>query len=128
MRTNLLVLVLVAAILLATAGPMAAHHAWQLDRSRLLNLKGTVTSFAFSNPHVQIYFDVKDADGNIEKWTAGGASPNRLSRSGWTRETLKPGDEVTVAGYRSRNGTSVVRFDSVALGDGQPIGGYQQGR
>jgi hypothetical protein len=111
--------------LLATAGPIAAHHSWQLDRSRLLNLKGTVTSFAFSNPHVQVYFDVKDADGNIEKWSAGGGSPNRLSRSGWTRDTLKPGDEVTVTGYRSRNGTNILRFDSVALGDGQPIGGYR---
>jgi hypothetical protein len=74
---------------------------------------------------VQIYFDVKDANGNIEKWSAGGASPNRLSRSGWTRETLQPGDEVTVNGYRARNGSTVMRFESVALADGQPIGGYR---
>ena len=125
MRITLLIVAVVAAGLLATASPMSAHHAWQLDRSRLLNVKGTVTSFAFSNPHVQIYFDVKDANGNIENWSAGGASPNRLSRSGWTRETLKPGDEVAVTGYRSRNGSNVLRFDSVALADGQPIGGYR---
>jgi len=124
-RITLLIVAVVAAGLLATASPMSAHHAWQLDRSRLLNVKGTVTSFAFSNPHVQIYFDVKDANGNIENWSAGGASPNRLSRSGWTRETLKPGDEVAVTGYRSRNGSNVLRFDSVALADGQPIGGYR---
>jgi hypothetical protein len=125
MRVNLLAFAVVAAGLLAMASPATAHHAWRLDRSRLLNLKGTVTSFAFSNPHVQIYFDVQDANGNIENWSAGGASPNRLSRSGWTRETLKPGEEVTVTGHRSSNGSNVLRFDSVALADGQPIGGYR---
>jgi len=125
MRTNLLAFALVAAGFLATASPISAHHAWQVDRSRLVTLKGAVTSFAFSNPHVQIYFDVKDANGNIENWSAGGASPNRLSRSGWTRDTLKPGDDITVSGYRSRNGSNVLRFDSVALADGAAIGGYR---
>jgi hypothetical protein len=125
MRSKRLVVALVAMGLLAAASPMTAHHAWQVDRMRVVTLKGTVTSFAFSNPHVQIYFDVKDANGNIEKWSAGGASPNRLSRSGWNRETLKPGDEMTVTGHRARDGSNVLRFNSVALDDGQPIGGYQ---
>ena len=125
MRTNLLAFAVVAAALLATASPISAHHAWQLDRSRLATLKGTVTSFAFSNPHVQIYFEVKDDQGNIEKWVAGGASPNRLSRSGWTRDTLKPGDSITATGYRARDGSNLLRFDSVALADGLAIGGYR---
>jgi hypothetical protein len=125
MRTNLLAFAVVAAALLATPSPISAHHAWQLDRSRVLTLKGTVTSFAFSTPHVQIYFEVKDDQGNIEKWVAGGASPNRLSRSGWTRDTLKPGDSITVTGYRARDGSNLLRFDSVALADGSAIGGYR---
>jgi len=125
MRARRLAFAVVAASLLAAAAPISAHHNWRVDRTRLVTVKGSVTSFAFSNPHVQIYFDVKDADGNIENWSAGGASPNRLSRSGWTRDTLKPGDEVTVNGYRARDGSNVLRFESVALADGQPIGGYR---
>ena len=125
MRSKRVVLTLVAMGLLAAARPMTAHHSWQVDRARVVALKGTVTSFAFSNPHVQIYFDVRDANGNFEKWSAGGASPNRLSRSSWNRDTLKPGDEITVTGHRARDGSNVLRFNSVALGDGQPIGGYQ---
>ena len=125
MRARRLAFAVVAAGLLATAAPISAHHNWRVDRTRLVTVKGSVTSFAFSNPHVQIYFDVKDANSSIEKWSAGGASPNRLSRSGWTRDTLKPGDEVTVNGYRARDGSNVLRFESVALADGQPIGGYR---
>jgi len=125
MRTRHLALAMVAAGLLATAPSISAHHSWQLDRARLLTLKGTVTSFAFSNPHVQVYFEVKDDKGNVEKWAAGGPSPNRLSRSGWTRDTLKPGDQITAIGYRNRDGSNVLRFDTVALATGQVIGGYR---
>ena len=96
MRSNRLVLILVAMGFLAAAGPMAAHHSWQVDRTKMVTVKGTVASFSLSNPHVQIQFDVKDADGNIAKWSAGGGSPSRLSRSGWNRDTLKPGDEIAV--------------------------------
>lgn len=125
MKKNLLVLAAVVAGLLATASPISAHHSWQLDRAHLLTLKGTVTSFAFSNPHVQIYFEVKDDQGNVAKWAAGGPSPNRLSRSGWTRDTFKPGDEITAVGYRNRDGSNILRFDTVALANGQVIGGYR---
>ena len=126
MRARRLAFAVVAASLLATAAPLSAHHAWRVDRSRLVTIKGSVTSFAFSNPHVHVYFDVKDANGSVEKWSAGGASPNRLSRSGWTRDTLKPGDEISVNGYPARDGSYVLRFESVALAaDGQPIGGYR---
>jgi hypothetical protein len=110
---------------LAIPVSISAHHSWQLDRARLLTLRGTVTSFAFANPHVQIYFDVKDDQGNVENWTAGGPSPNRLARSGWTRDTLKPGDEITAVGYRNRNGSNVLRFDHVTMANGQVIGGYR---
>jgi hypothetical protein len=123
MKNKLLAIAAVAVGLWA-AVPIAAHHAWRVDRSRLVTIKGTVTNFAFSNPHVQIYFDARD-DQALQKWSAGGASPNRLSRSGWNRDTLKPGDEITVSGYRAQDGSNVLRFESVALADGQPIGGYR---
>jgi len=111
--------------LLVAASPMDAHHSWQLDRSRLITLKGTVTRFDFANPHVQLYVQVKDDTGNAVNWTVGGPSPNQLSRSGWTRDTVKPGDQITVAGYRNRDGSNVMRFDTITLAGGQVLNGYR---
>jgi hypothetical protein len=107
---------------------LVAHHNWNVDRSRTVTVMGIVTSFSFSNPHVQVYFDVADDAGNVAKWSAGGSSPNRLSRSGWTRETFKAGDEIIVTGHRARDGSNVMRFESIAFSDGKPVGGYVGGR
>lgn len=124
MRKGSLVLSACVVTLLAAASPIYAHHAWQLDRSKMVTLKGTVTKFDFGNPHVQIYFQTRDDNGTAETWNAGGPSPNQLSRAGWTRDTVKPGDQITVAGYRNRDGSYVVRFDSVTLAGGQVMVGY----
>src|SRR5262245_27279413 len=104
--------------LLLAAAPADAHHSWQLDRSKALNLTGTVTHFDFANPHVQLYFQVKEENGAVETWQAGGPSPNQLARGGWSRTTVKPGDQITVAGYRNRDGSRVLRFDTVTLASG----------
>jgi hypothetical protein len=114
-----------AAGLLVAPSPMDAHHSWQLDRSQLVTLKGTVIRFDFANPHVQVYVQVKDDAGNAANWTVGGPSPNQLSRSGWTRDTVKSGDQITAAGYRNRDGSNVMRFDTVTLASGQVLGGYR---
>jgi len=124
MRKSFLILATCAVTLLAAASPMYAHHAWQLDRSKMVTLKGTVTKFDFGNPHVHIFMQTKDENGNTSNWDAGGPSPNQLSRVGWTRDTVKPGDEITVAGYRNRDGSSVLRFDSMTLASGQVLAGY----
>jgi hypothetical protein len=125
MRRKRLVFSLLVGGLLAALMPAYAHHSWRVDRSRSVTVKGIVTRFAFSSPHVEIFFDVKDASGNIEKWEAGGANPRRLTQSGWTRDTLKPGDEITITGFRARDGSPELMFRTVALGDGAPIGGYR---
>ena len=75
MKGNLLIMALASVSLLAAAGPADAHHSWQLDRSKMLTLTGTVTRFDFANPHVQVYFDVKDENGDNANWQAGGPSP-----------------------------------------------------
>ena len=128
MKGNLLIMALASVSLLAAAGPADAHHSWQLDRSKMLTLTGTVTRFDFANPHVQVYFDAKDENGDNANWQAGGPSPNQLSRGGWTRESIKPGDQITVAGYRNRDGSRILRFDTIALPGGQILNGYQGGR
>jgi hypothetical protein len=124
MKRGFLVLTMCAVTLLAASSPMYAHHAWQLDRSKMVALKGTVTKFDFGNPHVQIYLQAKDDNGNTVTWNAGGPSPNQLSRTGWTRDTVKPGDQIAVAGYRNRDGSFVLRFDTITLASGQVMAGY----
>jgi Family of unknown function (DUF6152) len=123
-RSFLLVALTVAGLLLA-AGPADAHHSWQLDRSKLLTLSGTVTRVDFANPHVQVYLQVEEENGSSDTWQAGGPSPNQLSRGGWTRDTVKPGDQITVAGYRNRDGSRILRFDTLTLASGQVLNGYR---
>jgi hypothetical protein len=83
--------------------PASAHHGVaSFDESRLLTLNGTVSEIEFHNPHVHIYFDVRDAQGHVQKWTSESASPNILSREGWDRNAVKPGDQVEVTGHRAK--------------------------
>jgi hypothetical protein len=128
MKGTLLIMAMGVAGLLAAAGSADAHHSWQLDRSSMLTLSGTVTRFDFANPHVQVYFEAKAESGAIDAWQAGGPSPNQLSRGGWSRETLKPGDQIAVAGYRHRDGSKILRFDTITLASGQVLGGYSRRR
>jgi len=87
--------------------PLVAHHsATSYDREHPITLTGTVTEFQFTNPHGQLLFEVevRDESGNVEKWTALSAPPQRLYRSGWNRNTLKPGDRITITGAPHKQG------------------------
>jgi hypothetical protein len=98
-------LTLLTIILLAFAGTVSAHHgSASYDMTKSLTVKGTVTDFQFVNPHVLIYMDVKDASGNVTKWAGELTSPNRLARLGWTKSTIKVGDELTMSGATSKSG------------------------
>ena len=91
------------------SGALYAHHSdTTYDSEHPITLKGTVTEFAFVNPHTQIRFEVKGAEGNVEKWTVVSASPRRLRRVGWNAKTLKPGDEITVTGTPARDGSKTM--------------------
>ena len=88
---------------------LLAHHSASIyDRDHIVTLTGTVTEFAFANPHVQIYFDVTDGKGNTETWIAESGPPNRLYRAGWTSKTLKPGDKITVTGSPLKDGRKLL--------------------
>jgi hypothetical protein len=82
MRTRTIVL---AAVVLIAAAPSFAHHAWPVDRSKEVTVKGTVTAFNWSNPHVMIDLEVKTDSGKVEKWSVGGPSTERM-----VRNTLRP--------------------------------------
>ena len=83
--------------LMAAAAPLFAHHGTNAsyDMDKTITVTGTVTEFVWSNPHCQLYLDVKDADGKVVSWGAETNSPGNLKAAGWTRDIVKPGDKVT---------------------------------
>jgi len=96
---------------LMSVSPLSAHHGTSVfDMDTLTTVKGTVTKFEFMNPHALIFVDVADSKGGVEHWIAEESSNNHLSRSGWDKNTLKPGDQITVAGHRARNGARVLEL------------------
>jgi hypothetical protein len=109
--------------LLVVSGPVYAHHgAAMYDMEHSITVKGTVTSFEWSNPHAMIYAEGKDEKGNLQKWTIeirGG--PNVLTRAGWNRDTLKPGEQVTFIGHPAKNGTNNMRLAKILLASGQEL-------
>jgi hypothetical protein len=98
-----------------------AHHGTgiEYDADHPLTLKGTVTEFVWANPHVQIYFDVKDAKGNVVHWASETLSPGKLVRGGWTRDCIKPGEVITVNLDPSRKGAPVGFLRNVVLPGGK---------
>lgn len=111
-------LVFLAGVLTAGA-PLFAHHGMgEYDERNPITLKGTVTDFQWTNPHGQIRFDVKDAQGNASHWICGTLSLGKLVRSGWTRHTLKPGDQITITLDPAKNGSPVGYLRKIILSDG----------
>ena len=106
---------------LVAVSPLLAHHDWAVDRSTPITLTGTVTAFTWANPHVTFTLEVKQADGTVEKWIVGGSSPKYMGDGGWDKTTLKPGDVVTVTGYRFRNGSTVAQMQKIVLASGREL-------
>lgn len=118
-RTTFLVL---TCVLVAVPLSVLAHHgAAAYDTAKLVTLKGTVTEFKFINPHVEISILVKDDKGKTETWIGEANSPNVLSRRGWSRDTMKPGDQITLIGNRGKNNSTVLRLQKVVLSSGQEL-------
>ena len=115
MRTKLAVLAASAAILLAVV-PMVAHHSFaaEFDASKPIKLTGTVTKIEWMNPHAYFYIDVTE-DGKVVNWALEMGSPNGLMRQGWTRNSMKIGDQVSVEGSRAKDGSSVGNARAVTM-------------
>jgi hypothetical protein len=111
-----------AAALFLAAAPLIAHHSESInDQDRLVFITGTVTQFAFTNPHVQIHLDVKDEQGNVEKWIATAANPPTLRRDGWNNQTLQPGDEITIAGFPYKDGRNILFQLKIVRANGEAL-------
>jgi hypothetical protein len=116
-----------AALLLATMR-ISAHHAFaaEYDENKPITVSGTVTRFEWTNPHVWLYVDGKDASDKATSWSFEMGSPNGLLHRGWRRTELKKGDQVTVEGYRSKDGSNVANAGVVTMSDGRKLfGGFQ---
>ena len=114
-------LMVVGALLILSASAYAHHGAAAYEMGKTTTLTGTVTGFQFVNPHVLIAMDVKDpSTGNVAKWQGELTSPNRLSRAGWTKSSLKPGDQITVTGGTNKNGSLTMWINKVVK-DGQEL-------
>ena len=98
----------VAAGLLMMCVPAQAHHGTgTYDSTKSVTLSGVVTEFAFTNPHVALYFDAKDASGKVVNWAIEMNSPGVLRRAGWTKTTFKMGDQITITVRPAKAGTPV---------------------
>jgi len=113
----------IAGGLIMAAAPMLAHHSFsaEYDRSKPITLKGTVTKVEWMNPHARFYLDVKDDSGKVTNWEFELGSPNGLMRQGWTRNSLKEGDVVTVNGSQAKDGTNLVNANNVAFENGKRV-------
>ena len=131
MRTNLSVLVTGLGLFLAAA-PALAHHSFfaEFDASQPIKVKGTVTKVEWQNPHTWFYIDVKDETGKITNWGMEMGSPNLLMRIGWTRNSMKIGDVVTVEASRAKDGSNIGNAKEVILAStGQKLfAGSSQGQ
>jgi Family of unknown function (DUF6152) len=122
LKVKAFVLVAVLAFLFSISSSAFAHHGTaNYDMTKVVTLKGTVTDFQFINPHTLILFDVKTDKGEIEHWQAEATSPNHLVRAGWSKDIIKAGDQITISGFRAKNGSTVMRFQKMVLANGQEI-------
>ena|SRR6266699_585944 len=121
MKTKLIVSM--AGLMLSAALPMLAHHSFaaEFDNNKKLTLKGTVAKVEWMNPHIWVYVDAKDEKGTTVRWQCEGGPPNSLTRSGWTKDALKQGDEVTIEGFRAKDGTNTCNSRSVTLPNGKTV-------
>jgi|SRR5580658_5367165 hypothetical protein len=109
--------------LLVSALPAFAHHSFaaEYDASKPVNLKGVVTKVEWTNPHARFYVDVKDESGKVTNWNFELASPNVLTRNGWTRHSLKEGDVIEVQGAMAKDGSNLANARTVTLADGKKV-------
>lgn len=123
MKTKFLI-ALVAAIFTVSV-PASAHHSFSavFDAKVPVEVSGTVTEVEWMNPHAWIYIDVESEDGETVNWAFELGSPNGLMRRGWTRKSVQVGDQISVTGYKARDGSNRGNISSIVLADGRELTG-----
>jgi DNA/RNA endonuclease YhcR with UshA esterase domain len=115
--------------LLPGALPVRAHHSFaaEYDSKKPVTVTGIVRKVEWTNPHSRMYLDVKDAKGVVTVWNFEFGSPNHLFRAGWTRNTVKEGDQITVEGWAAKDGSHLAQTRQVILADGRKVPGFASG-
>jgi hypothetical protein len=116
-------LTVIAGGLLMAVTPILAHHSFaaEYDSNKAVSLKGSVTKVEWMNPHARFYLDVKGEDGKTTNWEFELGSPNGLMRQGWTRNSMKIGDVISVDGYQAKDGANLANARNVKLSDGKKL-------
>lgn len=116
-------LAVVASLVVAAGAPVVAHHAFaaEFDGSKPVTLKGKVTRMDWINPHAWLYLDVRMPDGKVINWGVEGGAPNALLRRGWNKTSVMPGADVTVEGFRAKDGSNRANGRQVTLPDGKKL-------
>ena len=121
MRSALLIAAFAVGVILASNTVLAHHGANLYDTTKAVMLKGTITKFEWGTPHNQIYFDAKDAKGEVQHWVASTEPAPVMLERGWTRRSLKEGDQVTVYVFAAKNGAPVGNVQRIVLPDGKEL-------
>jgi Family of unknown function (DUF6152) len=112
-----------AAALLLIGIPLWAHHGnASYDNENPITIKGAVTEFAWTNPHVQIYLDVKGEKGSVVHWSVETYSPGKLVRAGWAKDSVNPGDQVSITLIPAKSGAPVGFLRKLVLPTGKELG------
>ena len=123
LKRNLRTLLLVLVFMVLAEGYAIAHHSFaaEFDAEKPITLKGIVVKWEMVNPHGWITIDVAGAEGKTAQWMIETSNPNGLMRLGWTKRSLKPGDQITIEGYRAKDGSNTVNASRVTLADGRKV-------
>jgi hypothetical protein len=109
--------------LIVSVSPLAAHHSFEAeyDFNKTVKLTGTVTKVEWLNPHARFYIDVMDDNGKVTNWNLELGPIVILVRQGWRKDSLKPGDQVTVEGFLAKDGNALANARRVTLPDGRRV-------
>jgi hypothetical protein len=103
-------------------GTLFAHHGNSAyDETTPVKIKGVVTKFDWTNPHIYIYLDSKEGDGTITHWTVESLSPERMTRMGWDKNSVKPGDQVAITLSAAKNGSPIGYLTKLVFADGREL-------